>query len=91
MAVGVSLPIDNHMVEYWMNLELQQLPDDDDPNAYPAALQETWMERLHELVPAVAAQCQTLGLDFSYKMRYIGNGLKVWFAPTANVLAGWTR
>jgi hypothetical protein len=38
--------------------------------------------------PQVAAACDTLGTDFSYKMRYQGNALKVRFTPTANTGAG---
>jgi hypothetical protein len=38
IAVGVSLPIDNHTVEYWLNFVLDPLPDDDDGRVYAEVL-----------------------------------------------------
>jgi hypothetical protein len=80
--VGVAFSVDTFQVEYWFKLILQQLPDDDDPRVYPMALHALWSERLKELSPQIAWQCQVAGVtNFQYRMRYVGNGLKVWFAP----------
>jgi hypothetical protein len=38
--------------------------------------------------PRIAAECDNLGQDFSYRMRYQGNALKVWFTPTASMTGG---
>jgi hypothetical protein len=74
--------VDNFQIEYWFNLFLQPLPDDEDPSTYQLALQALWFERLQELAPATAEQVQRAGITkFQFRMRYVGNGLKVWFAP----------
>jgi hypothetical protein len=46
------------------------------------ALQALWFERLKELAPQMAWQCQVAGItNYQYRMRYVGNGLEAWFAP----------
>jgi hypothetical protein len=72
-----------------MKLTLQQLPDDHDSEVYPTALKELLIERLEELSSGPAEQCRALGQDYSYRMRYIGNELKLWFVPTAFAAQGW--
>jgi hypothetical protein len=89
LAAGISVVIDNHTVEFWLNLTLDPLPDDEDPTTYPQALQVLWLRRLYELYRQIAVNCASIGQNCSHKMRYIGNSLKVWFAPTAFVQAGW--
>jgi hypothetical protein len=88
IAVGLALPIDNYPTEYWMNLTLDPLPEDDDGRAYAEVLRQLWLEKLRELSPRIAAECDNLGQDFSFKMRYQGNALKVWFTPTVHMLGG---
>jgi hypothetical protein len=54
--VGVAFNVDNFQIEYWFNLFLQPLPDDEDRSTYQLALQALWFERLQELSPAMAEQ-----------------------------------
>jgi hypothetical protein len=88
IAVGIAFLIDNYTAEYWMNLTLDPLPDDDDGRAYAEVLRQLWLEKLREPSPRIVAECDNLGQDFSYKVRYQGNALKVWFTPTVHMLAG---
>jgi hypothetical protein len=88
IAVGVALSIDNHAVEYWLNLVLDPLVDDDDGRAYALALQQLWLSKLRRMSPQIAAECDKLGQDFSYRMSCQGNALKVWSTPTANIASG---
>jgi hypothetical protein len=84
--VGVAFSVDNFQIEYWFNLALQPQPDDEDLNVYVLALQALWFERLQELVPQIAKQAILLRVtDCRFEMRYVGNGLKVWFAPAGFV------
>jgi hypothetical protein len=88
IAGGVSLSIDNHTAEYWMNLMLDPLEDDDDGKAYAPALHQLWLFKLRQVSPQVAIECDKPGQDFSYKMRHEGNAPKVWFTRTTNIACG---
>jgi hypothetical protein len=39
IETGVALSVDNFCIEFWFNLTLQPVPDDDDLRIYPLALQ----------------------------------------------------
>jgi hypothetical protein len=45
-----------------------------------------WLDKLRELSPRIAAECDNLGQNLSYKMRHHGNALNVWFAPTVHMV-----
>jgi hypothetical protein len=81
--VGISLPIrdlvgeDYHEVQFWEEV-------------YPEVLRQLWLSELAKLSPRLEIECDNLGQDLSCKMRYQGNALRVWFTPTANILAGLT-
>jgi hypothetical protein len=87
IAVGVAFFINSHTTEYWMNLVLDQLADDDEGRAYAGALQQLWLWRLRQLSAQVAAECDAVQ-DYSYKMRCQGNAFKVWYTPTAHFVGG---
>jgi hypothetical protein len=44
--------------------------------------------KLRKLSPQAATACDALGSDFSYKMTYQGNVLKVWYTPRDFIRAG---
>jgi hypothetical protein len=87
IAAGVAFFIDNHTTEYWMNLVLDPLEEEDEGRAYAGALQQLCHWRLRQLSLQIAAACDAVQ-DYSYKMRYQGNALKVWFIPTAHLVGG---
>jgi hypothetical protein len=98
-TVGIALPIqdwigsDFHVIQFWEELSdpipvVGNCPDDDEGRAYAGALQELWLWKLRQLSPRIAAECGALGQDFSYKMRYQGNSIKVWYTPTAHLVGG---
>jgi hypothetical protein len=68
------------------------LEDEDDLTAYILALKEAWIERLGELSQEMATTiAQTLGNEYKYKMRYVFNGLRVWFVPNPTFDEGFIR
>jgi hypothetical protein len=71
-----------------MRSVLDLLEDEDEGRAYPLALQQLWLERLHQMSSQVAEACDSVGSDFGMRMRYQGNALKVWYAPNAHIEAG---
>jgi hypothetical protein len=71
-----------------MTLVLDPLEEDDDGKAYAPVLHQLWLSRLRQVSPLVAAECDKLGQDFSYKMKYQGNALMVWFTQTAHIACG---
>jgi hypothetical protein len=91
IEVGVLFPEVNHATEYWMNLTLQPVPEDDDPLTYLRVLKEMWMPRLRGISPGVAQKLETLGDDFGARVRYLCNGLRVWFAPNGSISSGMNR
>jgi hypothetical protein len=70
-----------------MNVVLDPLPDDDEGRAYAGAFQELWIWRLRQISPRAAAECDAIQ-EYSYKMRYQGNALEVWYTPTAHLVGG---
>jgi hypothetical protein len=66
------------------------MEDDDDGKAYPLVLQQLWISILRQISPQVAQACDALGSDFSYKVRYHDNIVKVWYAPRDFITAGLT-
>jgi hypothetical protein len=71
-----------------MNLKLDPIPEDDEGRAYAEVLRKQWLEKLRQSSPRIAAECDNLGQDFRYKMRYQDNALKVWFTPTVHMTQG---
>jgi hypothetical protein len=67
---------------------LDAVPDDENGRVYAEILRQLWLSKLSELFPRIALECDNLGQDFRYKMRYQGNSVKVWFTSTASILAG---
>jgi hypothetical protein len=89
--VGVLVPTERLKIEYWMPIALQPVPDDDDLTIYVRILKELWLERLRGISEGLAQSLALLGDDFSSRLRYVFNGLKVWFAPRETVLSGIKR
>jgi hypothetical protein len=48
IAVGVALPVDNHVIEYWFDFVLDPLPDDEEGRVYAEVLRQMWMNKLCE-------------------------------------------
>jgi hypothetical protein len=67
---------------------MQPIVDDDEGRAYPLVLQQLLLSKLRQFSPQVAAACDELGSDFTYKMRHQGNVLKVWYTPRDFIVAG---
>jgi hypothetical protein len=89
--VGVMIPGETHTIEYWMPIVLQPVPDDDDPTTYPRVLKELWMERLRRISPGVTQKLASLGDDFGFRLKYVFNRLRVWFAPNFAIQANADR
>jgi hypothetical protein len=68
--------------EYWFKMVLPLQPEEDEGRVYPSILKNLWLEKLGELSPAIPQVCQGFGSELRYRMKYIMNGLRVWFIPT---------
>jgi hypothetical protein len=75
VEVGVLFPGDNLKTEYWMSIELQPVPGDDDPMTYFPILKHMWTDRLRKISPGVAWKVDNLGEEFRIQTKYIHNGL----------------
>jgi hypothetical protein len=64
---------------------------DEDPSIYLRVLKEMWMQRLREISNGVAQMLALLGEDFGVTVRYIHNGLRVWYVPILSVQDGVKR
>jgi hypothetical protein len=89
--VGIMFPTPGRVTEFWMWMTLQPEPDDGDPMMYQRIIKMMWMKRLRTQSPRVAATIATVGEDFGVKMRYLLNGLRIWFVPNISVQAGINR
>jgi hypothetical protein len=88
IAVAIALPMDNYATGYWMNLKLDPIPEDDEGRPYAELLRQMRLEKLQELSPRIVAGCDNLDQNFSHKMRYQSNALKIWFTPTVHMFGG---
>jgi hypothetical protein len=91
LDVGVLIPTKRLKIEYWMSVALQPVEDDEDPAIYLRVLQELWLERLREVSEGLAQSIETLGDNFKYQIRYVFNGVRVWFVPTPTFEEGIIR
>jgi hypothetical protein len=89
--VGVVFPTKGRVTEFWMWMRLQPELDDGDPLSYQRIIKGKLLERLRSQSPYVASQLLTVGEDFSVKMRYLFNGLRLWFVPNVSLAAGINR
>jgi hypothetical protein len=71
-----------------MNFTSEPLPDDEYGRAYAEVSHQLWLSKLRKLSPRTAAECDSIGQDFSYNMRYQDNAPKVWFTPTTHIAIG---
>jgi hypothetical protein len=56
------------------------------------ALKDAWMERPKEISEGLTDRtAELIGNDFKYKVRYVFNGLRVWFVPNQTFDEGFTR
>jgi hypothetical protein len=89
---GVIFPTkDDRTTEVWLEMTLQPVPDDGDPLMYFRIIKAIWMERLRNESPYVAAPLDRRGDDFSAKMRYVFNKIRIWYVPNSSFNAGFTR
>jgi hypothetical protein len=79
--VGVLIPTERLKIECWMKITLQPIPDDSDPTSYAKALKELWLERLRGISEGLAQNIELLGNDWRYQVRYVFNGVRIWFIP----------
>jgi hypothetical protein len=91
IEVGVLIPADNFKIEYWMPIALQPIPDEEDRLTYVRILKELWLEKLRGISPGVVQKLALLGDDFGFQVRYVFNGLRVWFAPNPTIRSGMNR
>jgi hypothetical protein len=91
IEVGVYFPEDSITIEYWMNITLPKVENEEDPTIYLQALKEMWMIRLREISNGIAQCPELLGDEFGIQMRYLYNSLRVWFVPIISWQAGVKR
>jgi hypothetical protein len=91
LEVGVLIPTEKMKIEYWMNVTLQPVPDDEDPTTYPKIIKELWLERLRQVSKGLAQNTEMLGDNFGYQMRSVFNSVRVWYIPTPTRQEGITR
>jgi hypothetical protein len=95
LDVGIIFPTkDARTYEFWLELSLKPMPEDDgDPMFYFRVIKELWMERLRKDSPYVAYAFDRdhLADDFSVKMRYVFNEIRIWYVPNSSLQAGFTR
>jgi hypothetical protein len=89
--VGIMFPTPGRVTEFWMWMNLQPEPDDGDLMMYQKVIKEMWLEMLRKQSPYVASTLKTLGNEFGVRMRYLINGLRIWFVPNVSLEAGINR
>jgi hypothetical protein len=90
IMTGVAFSVNSFHIEYWYDLVLDPLPDDEDTSVYPLALQNLWFERLSAISPQIASQVQAMNVvDYRFEMRYVGNRLRIWFVPAHPSFNDW--
>jgi hypothetical protein len=63
----------------WM--ELQAVPDDGDPLTYHRIIKAMRLKRMKKQSPYAASTLEPLEDDFSAKLRYLFNGIRIWCVP----------
>jgi hypothetical protein len=91
IEVGVYFPEESITIEYWMNIILPKVENEEDPTIYLLALKELWIIRLRQISNGVAQCLESIGNDFGVQMRYLYNSLRVWFVPLVSFQAGVRR
>jgi hypothetical protein len=81
IEVGIMFPNEDWKIEYWMNLTLQGVPDDQNPATYPVILQDMCIQRLSGVSQGIAQIMATVD-SCRIETRYLYNNLRVWFCPT---------
>jgi hypothetical protein len=91
VEIGVLIAEEKLKTEYWMDIELQPVPGDENPMTYLMVLKQVWTERLLKISPGMARKVESLGEEFNVQFRYIFNGLRIWFVPTHSHAIGLRR
>jgi hypothetical protein len=95
LDVGVIFPSkDGRTDEFWLELTLQPLPEDDgEPMFYFRVIKDMWMECLRRDSPYVAYAFDRdhVADDFSFKMRYVFNKVRIWYVPNGSLQVGFSR
>jgi hypothetical protein len=92
IETGVAFSVEDHQVEYWYNLTPQPDPEADngDLPRYVRLLQEAWFEQLSNSSSQIADQVVRMNVrEYRLEMRYVGNGLRVWFVPAHPSFNDW--
>jgi hypothetical protein len=78
--IGVALQVNNHTVEYWMQMSLD--PAADEPlETYRTNSQVQWQAKIREMSPYIAQCFDDAPMKFRFRMRCQGNTLKIWSTP----------
>jgi hypothetical protein len=95
LDVGVIFPSkDGRTYEFWLEMTLQPLAEDDGSSSfYCRVIKNMWMANLQKNSPYVAYAFDRGHLEdnFSYKVRYLFNKVRVWFVPNGSLEAGFSR
>jgi hypothetical protein len=78
-------------IEYWMNVTLEPVPDDETPTTCHKIIKELWLERLRQVSKGLAQNIEILGDNFGYQIRYVFNSVRIWYVPTPSREEGITR
>jgi hypothetical protein len=74
-----------------MSGSFQPVENDEDPTIYLRIIQTLWLERLRSVSQGLAQNIETLGDNLRYQIRYVFNGVRIWFVPTPSHEEGITR
>jgi hypothetical protein len=85
--VGVSLPVENHMVEYRTPMTIDPIAEEP-LDKYLTNLHSQWQATIREMSPCIAQCFANPPMNFTFKMRYLENTLRVWFTPEEVAAAG---
>jgi hypothetical protein len=77
VRVGIGLNINDYSCGYWLDIIMQQVPDEEEGRVHFEILHQHWLTAISHFSPQIANACQSLGSDFGYKMKYQNNVLKV--------------
>jgi hypothetical protein len=89
MSVGFSLCINHHTIEYWPRIDLQPLPEDEDPDTYLRGLVVLGIQSIAEFAPEVAECVTKIQGELDVRIKYIGNEPRIWFIQAARIGEGW--
>jgi hypothetical protein len=79
--------VENQRVKYWPETQINSIADEP-LELYIDNLRDRWLSELSAMAPMISQYFQDRSIEYSTRMRYQGNMLRIWFAPHAKTQIG---